>query len=237
MKNACSILKKSYKFKNKNLLLNFRDEADISVANEIFVLREYGLMEKIIQKSAYPILDIGAHAGYFTLYCRALNDKIKIFCFEPEPRNFQFLKNNLKENKIKNVKSSTMAISAKTGLTNLFISNDSHNHSIVKEYLPLATKQKTTAISLPDFFTQNKIKKISLLKMDIEGAEYKIFKSLKKTDWEKISNIILEYHQFGKNKVAELENILIKNNFSTKKEISRFDKKMGFLVGRKIYNY
>ena len=83
----------------EKLKIDLRDEADRSVFNEIFKFGEYRIAEEAIRGAAYPILDIGAHAGFFSLYCHAQNPKVKIFALEPEPENYKFLQKNLKAEK------------------------------------------------------------------------------------------------------------------------------------------
>ena len=60
-----------------------RDEADQSVFNEIFKLGEYRSADEAIKNAKDAIVDVGAHAGFFSMYCRALNKKVKIFAVEP----------------------------------------------------------------------------------------------------------------------------------------------------------
>ena len=107
--------------------------------------------------------------------------------------------------------------------------------------------QKIKILSLKDLLDQNKIKKVSLLKMDIEGGEYEIFKNIEHKTLDRIENIILEYHlgseQVGRlasEQVGEqvkydekfLENILRENKFSVQIFPSQFDKSMGFIFAR-----
>ena len=91
------------KFNGRQFEVVIRDEADSSVCNEIFKYREYRAADGIIKNTIHPILDVGAHAGFFTLYCRALNQKVKIFALEPERKNLMAFKNHLKINKITGV--------------------------------------------------------------------------------------------------------------------------------------
>jgi hypothetical protein len=50
------------------------------------------------------------------------------------------------------------------------------------------------SIDLDSFFHENRIEKVSLVKMDIEGSEYKAFDGLSDENLLKIENIILEFH-------------------------------------------
>ena len=51
-------------------------------------------------------------------------------------------------------------------------------------------------ITLEDIFRLFKIQKIDLLKVDIEGAELDLFENFSQYDSERISQIVVEFHDF-----------------------------------------
>jgi len=227
------VMQKTFlKFNNHSWRVYLRDQVDQSVFNEIFKFKEYREAEEQIIKAKNPILDAGSHIGLFCLYCRALNEQVKIYAIEPEEDNFKILKQNIKENNFKNIEIVNAALSDKTGEGNLIISSDNHNHYLADDFLEnsFAIVQATKVFSLPDFLAQHQIGQISLLKMDIEGGEYKIFESLNFDDFLKIQAIIMEYHISSKNKNFKIiESKLRENKFSVEIFPSHFDRKMGFL--------
>ncbi len=79
---------------------------------------------------------------------------------------------------------------------------------------------------------EHKIKKIGLLKMDIEGAEFGIIKALKHKNIKAIGNMVIEYHETTKNKRAGLENLIREHGFSVEHFPNKFDKRFGLLVCR-----
>jgi len=85
-------------FNHKIIKVILRDEVDLSIFNEIFKFREYRQTEKIIEKAKDAIIDVGAHAGFFSLYAAAFNSNVKIYALEPEPNNFLALNQNIKLN-------------------------------------------------------------------------------------------------------------------------------------------
>lgn len=201
-----------------------RDEADESVRNEIFKLREYRAADVAIKNAVSPILDVGAHAGFFSLYCRALNPKVKIFAIEPEPKNVAALKKHLKENAVSGVRVAACALAGESGRRELVLSPDSHNHA-----LGGPAKNGVLCFSLADFCRKYKIKNVSLLKMDIEGGEFEVLDSAAAADLAMVKNVILEYHN---NNFRPLERKLRENGFSVQRFPSKFDNKMGFLFAR-----
>lgn len=215
-------------FSGRKFVFFPRDEADRSVIGEIFRFREYRSAERAIAGAQDPILDVGAHAGFFACYARALNRKARIFALEPEPGNFAALRGHLKENKIAGVKPVQAALAPETGKAFLILSADSHNHRLAE--FPNENTIEVRAFSLADFCRKNKIKKISVLKMDVEGGEYAIFEGLSPADLNMANFVILEYHY--SRRYSEIETKLRENGFGVQVFPSKFDKTMGFLFAR-----
>jgi len=84
-------------------------------------------------------------------------------------------------------------------------------------------------ISLSDFIKKNKIKKIGLIKLDIEGGEYELLTSWGANELSVIKNIILEYHEFDAWRREDLVQILRENGFGVQIFPSKFDKTMGII--------
>jgi len=222
-------------FIDKKYIINIRDEADQSVMREIFKVREYRTAEEIIFQAKDPIVDVGAHVGFFVLYARALNQKIKIFALEPEKENAKMLAKHVKDNTIKNVKIIEEALGPETGKDKLVITPDNHNYHLLQEEEKLGKDERvieTKTVCFKDFCESNKIKKISLLKMDIEGGEYGVIENLDTDDFSKIGAIVMEYHNFWDRDYKVLEERLRENGFSVQSYPSKFDTWMGFLLAR-----
>src|SRR3989344_6928771 len=217
------------KLNGQNWRVYLRDEADQSVFNEIFKLKEYRSAEEVIKNAKYPVVDVGAHAGFFSMYCRALNKKIKILAVEPESENLKLLKRHLDENKILGVKVIAGALARKTGERKLLISKDSHNHRLIDEFSPVpdSPSESVRGFAFADFCRKNKIKKISLLKMDIEGGEYELFEGMSAEDFSMVNFVILEYH--GGSEYKNIAEKLRVNGFGVQIFPSHFDKTMGFI--------
>ena len=157
------------------------------------------------------VVDIGAHIGGYAVWADKLG--AKVIAYEPLPSNYQLLLKNIKLNKSENIKSHNVAVSSKTGEITLHVEKRIGLSSIY----PSATETITVpSIGLHEIFTSNKFRKISLLKMDVEGAEYDILLHARTEDLQKIETLIIEYHDFfdhGHSK-AELKALLQNNGFS-----------------------
>lgn len=219
-------------FNNQKYQIKLRSQADNSIYKEIFELREYKEIEQIIKSAKAPLIDAGAQAGFFVLYCRALNSEVKIFAIEPDEGNLELLDENLKINKIDNVEVIPAALAGKSGLRDFYISKDSHNHSFYKILIPKINKtEKVKAFGLDDWLKEQGVEDVSLLKLDIEGAEYEVLENF--NGWEKIKNIVLEYHEFGAHRHEDLEKLLSANGFKVKSKGSGFEKNLGFIFATK----
>lgn len=222
------------KSNGREFQLTIRDDADASVAAEIFKEHEYRIAEPIIISANDPILDIGSHAGFFTLYARSLNPSVKIVSVEPEPKNLEFQKKLLEDNNVKNVEIVNAALSSKTGNRKLIISNDSHNHRLISAGERDTSKGSISVYtySLSDLMKKCIINNASVLKMDIEGGEFEVFDAVSADELSKIDSIIMEYHLRGGMKLDEIELKLRENKFGIQIFPSRFDKTMGFLFAK-----
>jgi FkbM family methyltransferase len=239
------------KFNHQTLKFVYRDDSDASVIDEFFVDHMYRTTELQISdcpdvkygiptlcRDRFQILDIGAHIGVFSVYSSILlglsdsRRQSEIIALEPEPNNFKLLKENIKLNNIKNVTPIQSAlISGKETKTKLYLSKNTHNHSTNKP-VNQPTSITVPAINLEQLMKQNKLSKIGLLKMDIEGAEFEIILNLKSLILNRIGNIAVEYHESAKHKRQDLENFLRPHGFSVEHFPNKFDKRFGLLVCR-----
>lgn len=160
------------------------------------------------------VVDIGAQIGVFSIFAAYYTKKGRIFSFEPVPENFKLLKNNISLNNVKNVFPINKAISDKKGKENIFLNEtNTGGHSFFQNDAS-QSKIEVSTISLNDFIKMYNIKKIDFLKIDCEGAEYKILFACSKETLSLIKKISMEYHNIkGKKNVKTLKKFLEKNGF------------------------
>ncbi len=68
-------------------------------------------------------------------------------------------------------------------------------------------------ISVSDIIEENKIQKVDLLKIDAEKSELEILKGIKRSDWDKIRQIVIEIHDKKGNKLEKAKELLKEMNF------------------------
>jgi len=203
--------------KANNLTIDFKSNmTEFIVLKSIFEDREYAdyfpFYKKII------VVDIGAHYGYFSLFAHNNSDlESKIYSIEPEKKNYSYLNQNILDCHASNIKTYNIGIVDISGTAKLF-KGENVNHSLIENNALLCeTKEYETVDvkSLKDFISENQINQIDFLKMDCEGAEYRILENLPKEIYDKITTISLEFHDMkdaGINAEAILH-ALIRNGF------------------------
>jgi len=115
-----------------------------------------------------------------------------------------------------------LGITEKNGKGFLFVEGKRYDGGYVdtKENKPKRDCEEIMTNSLNNFCKENNISTIDLLKMDIEGSEYKVFDS--STDFIKknIKSIFVELHNIDKkNNYTEFKNNISKLDFVVEDEI------------------
>ena len=117
------------------------------------------------------VLDIGAHAGYYSLlFSRLVGPSGAVFSFEPDPVNFGVLQHNLRGSGAENAGAFNLAISERCGPVSLHRSAGSGNHSLFPytEPVEIISVRSTTVDA---FLAARGKPEVALIKLDIEGAE------------------------------------------------------------------
>lgn len=142
------------------------------------------------------ILDIGSNFGYFGALAAQITDKkkSKVIHFEANPHLIPYIRKTLAVNWL-NEQSviENLAVADKKGTLTLNLLEDYIGSSSVlpiehtakymkdKMYLKRAEAIKVDAVSIDDYCKANKIAKVDLIKMDIEGFEDKAYEGMRKT--------------------------------------------------------
>lgn len=132
---------------------------------------------KSLIKPGNVVLDIGANVGLFSLLGADLigPDKGKIYAFEPAKDTFDALKKNIGLNNVTDkIELYALALSDKAGFVEM--QTPSTNDSFVQKdaFAYIKNSDEKTGIeanTMDAFIEENKIAKVDLIKIDIEGAE------------------------------------------------------------------
>jgi FkbM family methyltransferase len=152
---------------------------------EGILVRHYNLIKGANITDAQTIIDIGANNGYFTVLARDMFPTAQIFTIEPIPDVFSSLSKTFQSDK--NVTLAQLAISNTSGQAKMEFDTQNTAVSKLTDSGNLTVKTQTL-----DLFIQNhSLKKIDLLKIDVESHELEVLQGATNT-LEKTKYIIIE---------------------------------------------
>lgn len=165
---------------------NFSLEYDINSGigsayfyNGCFEEGEIAFFEKILKGIDSPvILDVGANIGTHSIRWAKINRKTKVFAFEPSPTTAQMLEQNVERNRLKDqIKVFATAVSESPGTARFYHCVDDAYSSLKDtgryEVIDIIEVQVTT---IDAFCKEQGLKKINLIKVDVEGFETEVIK-------------------------------------------------------------
>lgn len=169
-----------------------RDSSDGVILQTVLIDQsEYNFPEV---ENAKVVFDVGANIGITSILMADTYQRARVFSFEPVAENLALAKRNVRP--YKNVRLIDKALGSKTCKLKIFTSDDPTNHggfSTKKAGVDLKQFQTISQLDAGQFCKRNRIKKIDVLKLDCEGAEYDVVTSLLKAKVE-IEWIIGESH-------------------------------------------
>jgi len=185
------LLKMSYEFKIKQKLVHpciytiygtkmYLDPNDTIVSNLLYFdliwEKEESEFFRNNIKEGMNVLDIGANIGYFSLlFSKWIGDKGKVYSFEPDPINFDFLLKNIHANRAGNISCFQKAVSNCNGNVSLFLSEKNKGDHRIFDFYVFEDDNNRKSIDV-ECVTLDSIlpadEKIDFIKMDIQGAEY-----------------------------------------------------------------
>lgn len=158
------------------------------------------MYEEIFEKEIYRfqsrkektfIIDCGANIGLSVIYFKKLFPNSEILAFEPDPKIFQVLKKNCIAAKCNDDVNLMEACLGAEDKTVSFFTDNSDGGSVIQTdtstYPAIAVKQ----VVLAKYLT----KPVDFLKIDIEGAETEVLRSIA-SELRQVENIFIEYHSF-----------------------------------------
>lgn len=128
------------------------------------------------------VLDVGANVGYYTvLASEKVGPKGVVFSFEPDPENFQLLKENLHLNSCKNVQAEQKAVTNQDAEIEFTIEATNKGESAVASENSKGKRYRIPGVRIDTFLPLQKVKKLDVIKIDIEGAEIQALQGMKQT--------------------------------------------------------
>lgn len=172
-------------------LLNTYD----SISRDLFFDGVYepetvSLIQSIL-KDGDVMVDAGANIGAISLPVACFKN-VQIYAFEPAQHIFKILEKNIKVNRIENIFAIRKALSDFAGITDFYESGKRHGWSGMVR-IESFDHYKIQATTLDDFAELNGIQQIKVLKADVQGWEYHVFKGAERLlSAGRIEHIIFE---------------------------------------------
>jgi FkbM family methyltransferase len=171
--------------------INIEELTDLKAFWQIFLRQIYR-----VHFSDRVILDVGANIGVFTLYAARCAPQTEIFAFEPFPSTYHRLLTTVRDH---NLESRVTCFNfAATGAEGVRLMPDasvpSQRRAVASPDSAIARGTPVNGKTLEAMLEENRLSKIDLMKMDIEGSEYEVLLSASQKILSRIRRIALEYH-------------------------------------------
>lgn len=209
---------------------------DRYVINEIVFRGEYFPKGFSLEPDS-TVVEIGGHIGIFAILAAKMVPLGRVHTFEPNPDNFNLLSANLAINRIANVSARQEAVSDREGSITLYIDPaNTGGHSIHR------TRNTGDGIvvrttTLQDVVDQNGLRRIDFLKMDCEGAEYEILRTLPMDILASIRQIAMECHNLGDGRDHRwVAGLLRRYGFDVVVKTEKFDDRLAMLYAKQVYS-
>ncbi len=158
-----------------------KNSSDIKVFLQVFIEKEYASLPDFFYNNglkASHIIDAGSNIGLTTLFLHEHFPEATYYCIEPDNSNLILLEENLSS---PNFKKKIYPKALWKNNDNVFLDDNFRDgKEWSRQTLPqmnnqVSSEKEIESITLNDIIQENDIPVISILKMDIEGAEKYIF--------------------------------------------------------------
>lgn len=138
------------------------------------------------------VIDVGAHLGEWAHKIVSLYNPY-LFLFEPVEKYYNLLLKQFQKNK--KVKIYKSALADKTAEGEIYIQGSKSSTEIKVS----SNKEKIKYKDVLEFFKENNLKDIDLIKINIEGGEYALLKRIINTSLvNKFKNIQIQFHKINR---------------------------------------
>lgn len=212
------------------LILNTKQPIDLITIKETVLDDEYQI--SALKRPLRSVIDVGAGLGDFSILTAKKFPRAKIVAFEPNKGEYDLFKENLRLNKVTNAKIYNRAVGRKKNYF-LYLAASNIHGSTIKNYRAIK-KVKVKGVRLDDFITE----KVDLLKIDCEGAELDVLKSITPKKFALIRRIVAEYHNnIIHDEDKKITTILKKYHFKVSVEKNKIVPTTGYVFGESINTF
>lgn len=190
-----------YRFRNGAEMECRRRSSDINEAVVVLSGIEYPAELCTLARDGAVVVDAGANIGSFGVFVHGLNRNraYRLYAFEPCAANRELAERNFRRNGLSDYRLLPQALSGTNGTAYLDVSGafDGHKLSDSTEGMEVET------LTLSRFCRNERIDRIDLLKMDVEGAEFDIVGTDGAFIGAHVGVLMMEYHLSGQRRKAD----------------------------------
>lgn len=167
--------------------VSLRNYESLKTIFSIFCRNDYFVNNEKI----FHFMDIGSNCGYSALYFLTRNNLNTVDCYEPDKENIEYLEMNLKSFS-ERVKIKNVGIGVKLGSAEFYAAKDGKYSSLLPQHNTIES-YKIELVSFNDEIEKLSLKKKNILiKIDVEGMEEELIKSIDFVNKKFVKQIIVE---------------------------------------------
>jgi FkbM family methyltransferase len=180
--------------------------SDMEVFSQIFFFHEYRCVPS--QPAPKLVIDLGANVGYSSAYFLSRFKNCLVISVEPDPANFVQLQKNVAPygSRVKTIQAAVWPRNERLDLTHAGPGEEWGVRVKLSKFGAVQT------VTIPELLQSSGQERVSLLKVDIEGAETQLFSSGAEEWLDRVDNIIIELH--GKDAMGAFFKAIDKSRFS-----------------------
>lgn len=166
--------------------------SDLGVFHQVFVDREYAPLCDM--REVRVVIDCGANVGYSSAYFLSQFPSCRVVAIEPDSGNFAMLERNLRAygSRAEVVRAGIWSQSVPLKISQQRC-REGREWAVQVRLCEAHEEPDFQGMSIASLFTTFRFTRISLLKMDIEGAEAVVFRG--NVDWlDRVDAIAIELH-------------------------------------------
>ena len=205
-------------------------------------------LTKLLQRKLQPgtsFVDLGANIGYYTLLASFLvGSKGRVYAFEPDARNFEYLTGNVAMNGLENVQACRKA-ALDGDFRAAFRADRFGAEGWVSVSMDAQAESGVETTSLDQFFSSLGWPALHLVKMDIEGSEVRAMRGMKQVVAHNPGvSLVVEFNpsalaRAGSSReefIAALQSLGFSVGYLVEENLKRFDIAQGFPKSRAVCN-
>lgn len=195
------------------------------IGKKLLILRSFEANEteffKMTIKPGDICLDVGGNIGYFSLnFAKSSGPDGRVYVFEPIERNVLTIRLAAIMNGLNNIEVLESVVADSSGEVSLEIPDNDSAYAHMSTGRAGGRIATVKCITLDEFTKSRQMKKISVLKIDVEGAEHLVLKGA--------SSLLSEKKSRPSVVMAELVNEFLGRFGSSIRDIIRYMEKFGY---------